>query len=133
MKYLLALAFFLVGCEPSEMYPAGAGAGIAGSGSRGYRTSSQPASTPLAPLPMLQDPEGKLEDWTEEISIPFNKDHEIMRNQAENECRKQIQGDPLTQLMGVYQRTKTPNQSNNVKWICQFRSEVSNYVDDPNN
>jgi hypothetical protein len=80
---------------------------------------------------MLQDPEENIEDWTEEIPVLFNEDSASMKAEATRRCQHLINHDPLTQLIGVYQRTKTPNQAGNVKWICQYRSEIlKNYADD---
>jgi hypothetical protein len=80
---------------------------------------------------MLQDPEGNLEEWTEEIAVPFDENSASMKTHAMAKCQNLINDDPLAELIGVYQRTKTPNRAGNVKWICQYRSErPRNYADD---
>lgn len=85
-------------------------------------------------MPMLQDPDSQ-QDWTQEVSVKYNKDEKLMKAEAMRKCQEELKGDPLTQLVDTYQRTKTPNQGGNVKWICQFRGETEEapiYADDTN-
>jgi hypothetical protein len=115
MKYLLVLAFFLVGCEPSEMYPAGAGAGVAGSsGSGSYSTPAKTVPTP--PAPMLQDPEGNLQD----SGIEFVAQNETEAlNKCQQEAASLSSADTIVSCLGCRIRTKTTN-----KFICTMRTEV---------
>jgi hypothetical protein len=71
---------------------------------------------------MLQDQEN-LEDFTDEVSVPFDQDYEVMKANAWRICRQTFAVDDLTQIIDVQQRTKTPNRSGNVKWICKIRAE----------
>lgn len=71
---------------------------------------------------MLQDQEN-LEDFSEEVSVPFDDDYEVMKVTAWKICHQAFVVDDLTQVIDVQQRTRTPNRSGNVKWICKIRAE----------
>lgn len=116
----------LAGCEQNEFsVPVPA---LPSGGSYSAPSRSVPQNAPSAPMPMLQDPEST-DDWTYEVSVPYSKNFETMKASAEEKCRKEIRSDSLSQLLGVEQRTFSPNRSKNVKFLCHFRSEVSRYDD----
>jgi hypothetical protein len=71
---------------------------------------------------MLQDQEN-IEDFSDEVSVPFDANYEVMKASAWRVCRQTFETDALTEIVDVQQRTKTPNQSGNVKWICKIRAE----------
>ncbi len=71
---------------------------------------------------MLQD-QDRLEDWNDEVSVQFNKNYGVMEAEAWRKCKDLLSGDELSEVIGVEQRTTTPNQSGNVKWTCKFRTE----------
>lgn len=79
---------------------------------------------------MLQDQENT-EDFSDEVSVPFDGDYEAMKTNAWKICRQMFETDNLPQVLDVQQRTKTPNRSGNVKWICKIRAEKR--VADANN
>jgi len=113
MKHLLAViaVITLTGCEPSELNPAG-GIPFSGSNSGSY-TAPAPAKN-LAP--MMQDPEGNLEDSGIEF-IAANQD------EAMSKCQRyaaSISGsETIASCLGCRKRTKTTN-----KFICTMRTEV---------
>ena len=71
---------------------------------------------------MIQD-QDNLEDFSDEISVAFDEDYEVMKAIAWKICRQTFGVDDLTQVIAVQQRTRTPNQSGKVKWICKIRAE----------
>ncbi|PSB29919.1 hypothetical protein [Stenomitos frigidus] len=93
-----------------------------------FGRGAAPARAPAPHVPatgaskMLQDAES-LEDWSDEVAVPFNRDSAVMQAEALRRCQQLLGGDPLSQVVAVEQRTRTPNQSGNVKWICKFRTE----------
>ena len=111
MKHLLAVfaLIALTGCEPNELYPAG---GIPFTG--GNSGSNTAPAQNLAP--MLQDPEGNLEDSGIEF-VAANQD------EAMSKCQKyatSISGsETIVSCLGCRKRTKTTN-----KFICTMRTEV---------
>ena len=71
---------------------------------------------------MLQD-DDNIEDFSHEVSVPFNADYAIMEANAWRICRRTFATDNLTAIIGTEQLTATPNRSGNVKWICKIRAE----------
>ncbi|WP_448286420.1 hypothetical protein [Phormidesmis priestleyi] len=113
----LVIAFLLAACEPSELRPVPVGVGDGGNGgSYSAPAKSAPAQTPLAPLPMLQDPEGNLQD----NGVEFVAQNET---EALNKCQKQAVSlsslDTIVSCLGCRRRTKTTN-----KFIRTLRTEI---------
>ena len=113
MKHLLMVFALtaLTGCEPSELNPAG-GIPFSGGNSGSY-TAPAPAKN-LAP--MMQDPQGNLED----SGIEF-----VAQNEPEalNKCQRQAaslsSADTIVSCLGCRRRTTTTN-----KFICTMRTEI---------
>ena len=112
MKHLLVTIIALIaltGCEPNELYPAGGAIPFSG-GNSGTNTA------PKNLAPMLQDPEGNLEDSGIEF-VAANQD------EAMSKCQKyatSISGsETIASCLGCRKRTKTTN-----KFICTMRTEV---------
>lgn len=115
----IVLMLSLTSCEPSEMYPVPLGAGAGSGGNAGSHSApiQQPAPVQsLAPLPMLQDPEGNLED----NGIEFVAQNET---EAMNKCQQRAgtlsSADTIVSCLGCRRRTKTTN-----KFICTLRTET---------
>jgi len=108
----------LTGCatEPGELSPAGGSLPFSG-GNSGGNSGSYTAPAPAKNLvPMMQDPEGNLED----SGIEFVAANET---EALNKCQKQAtslsSADTIVSCLGCRKRTKTTN-----KFICTMRTEV---------
>jgi hypothetical protein len=71
---------------------------------------------------VLQDPEN-VEDFSQEIAVPFNSDKAVMEAEAWKLCQQQFGTDGVTQIIRVEQRTRAPNRGGKVKWICKVRAE----------
>jgi hypothetical protein len=71
---------------------------------------------------MLQD-EDNIEDFSREVSVPFDPNPAVMEANAWRICCEEFESDELTQVIAVQQRTKRPNASGTVKWICKIRAE----------
>jgi hypothetical protein len=115
MKYLLALAFFLVGCEPSEMYPVPVGAGVAGSSGGSYSAPAKTAPTPHAP--MLQDPEGQLSD--ESVTI-YAKSLDEAINQCIQTATKRSDPETIVSCLGC----KLMTSAKTGRYACTLRIET---------
>ncbi|KAM3112781.1 hypothetical protein [Phormidesmis sp. 146-33] len=115
MKHLLvAMAFFLVACEPNEMYPVPVGGGVSGSGSVGSYSAPQsapktaPQQVPVKPLPIASP-------------SPIQETHGVVSRQNcyDMEAKFKRQGRRVT-LKRVEQST---NPGAVLQYICIFEGE----------
>jgi hypothetical protein len=102
---------------------------VGGGGSTTYRApagSGQVPASPLAPVPMMNDPEAKNQEWTTEVKA---KD----LSTAEQSC-KRLAEQYGAELLNTTQLTKTPDKLGKVKFVCWFKSETTggSYGDDRN-
>lgn len=118
MKQLLLIGLFLLtSCEkneftvPAPAFPNGGG---------GYSVPSR--SAPMAPpvpnhYPMIQDPEGNLED----IGIEVKAESEAhARTQCENQAKMRSDNYTIATCLGCKKRTKTTG-----KYMCTIRIETT--------
>ena len=71
---------------------------------------------------MIQDNDNT-EDFSAEVSVPFDANYAIMEASAWKICRLEFADDEVTQIIAVQQRTRTPSRNGTVKWICKIRTE----------
>ncbi len=121
MKQLLLIGLFLLtSCEkneftvPAPAFPNGGGYSVPS------RSAPQPA--PMAPPatnqhPMIQDPEGNLED----IGIEVKAESEAhARTQCENQAKMRSDNYTIATCLGCKKRTKTTG-----KYMCTIRIETT--------
>ncbi len=118
-RFAIALSSVLLlsSCEPSEMYPVpvGAPAGSSNLPSQNY-SPVQPAP-PIAPAinPILEDPEGRTEEWEDDA---FANSLE----EAESRCRQKAES--MTQTGKTLVVSLGARQVKGKLYKCKFRSEV---------
>jgi hypothetical protein len=125
MKLLLvAIAFFLVACEPSEMYPVPVGAGISGSGSGGGSYSapakSAPQQVPVKPLPITPTGEQAIEASPSPSPIAQETHGAVSQQKCRDMAAKFKQQGRRIKLVDI-QRSTNPGAV--LQYICIFEGE----------
>ncbi len=113
----LSAGVLLSSCEPSEMYPVPVGAPAGGSNLPSQNHSPVQPAPPIAPPinPILEDPEGKTEEWEDDA---FANSQE----EAESRCRQKAES--MTQTGKTLVVSLGARQLKGRLYKCKFRSEV---------
>ncbi len=118
----LVIAFLLAACEPSELRPVPIGIGGGGTGgSYSAPAKSAPVQTPLAPLPIEQDP-GNIPGKQETHAVMNESDCYDMANQFKKMGRK----------LTLSRVINNSNSNLDLKYICIFEGSdaATGYFDD---